>query len=832
MPKLPIDDLLPDLQRALEASRNAVLQAPPGAGKTTRVPLALLDADWLAGRNILMLEPRRLAARAAARFMAHSLGETAGETIGYRVRLDSKVGPHTRVEVVTAGILIRRLQHDASLEQVGLLVFDEFHERSLQADLALALCLDAQSALREDLRLLVMSATLDAGAVARLLGDAPLLTSEGRSYPVETRYRPTRSQFAREPRAFCEEVAQAVRVALEEERGSLLVFLPGEAEIRRVENALQAAGAGDTAILSPLYGQLSARAQDSAIQPAPAGQRKVVLATAIAETSLTIEGVRAVIDAGLTRLPRFDPNSGLTRLATVAVSRAAADQRRGRAGRLEAGVCYRLWSEHLHLQPQGTAEILDADLAGLVLELAGWGVRDASQLRWLDIPPAAHFAQARDLLRSLGALGDAGHITAHGRAVLELGTEPRLAHMMLRGRELGLGALACELAALLGERDPLSRAEAGDADIVQRLEWLRGIGTSRDIAQGLRKQMLDSAGRWLRQLGCERAANAYDDLGMAGILLACAYPDRIAQRRAAAGHRFLLSNGRGAFFSDAQPLAAQDYIVAAQLGDGREARIFLAAALERRHLLEYHGDLIREDACVEWDAAEQCVLARRRQRLGELVLTDGPWTKADPEAVRAVLLEGIGRAGSACLPWSDAARQLQARVGFLHRLWPQDWPDLGDAALMAGLQAWLAPWLDGMTRLVHLKRLDLHALLLAHLSWQQQRRLDELAPTHVPVPSGSRVRIDYGHETPVLAVRLQEMFGLSATPCIADGRVPLLLHLLSPARRPVQITQDLAAFWNGAYHDVKKELKGRYPKHHWPDQPLAAEATARTRPRR
>jgi len=831
MPSLPIDALLPELRGTLAKSPNAVLQAPPGAGKTTRVPLALLDADWLKGRKILVLEPRRLAARAAARFMARSLGEAVGQTVGYRVHLDNRAGPRTRVEVVTEGILTRMLQNDPALEQVGLVIFDEFHERSLQADLALALCLDVQSGLREDLRLLVMSATLDGAAIARLLGDAPLLTSEGRSYPVETHYRPLRARFAGEPRAFCAEVAQAVTVALREQTGSLLVFLPGEGEIRQVENALQGAAPGPDVVLAPLYGQLTAEAQDRAIQPPAAGQRKVVLATSIAETSLTIEGIRVVIDAGLTRVPRFDPNSGLTRLVTLPVSQAAADQRRGRAGRLEAGVCYRLWSEHLHLQPQSAAEILEADLAALLLELANWGVRDPGQLRWLDQPPAAHLAQAGELLRSLGALDGSGHITAHGRGMLEFGTHPRLAHMMLRGSELGVGALACELAALLGERDPLARVQAGDADLVLRLDWLHGSGADSGVAPGLRRQLQATAQHWLRRLGSGRAGPAHTDTAVAGVLLACAYPDRIAQRRGGADNRFLLSNGRGAFFSEPQPLAAQDYLVAAQLGDGREARIFLAAAIGLQELIDHHGALLEDRCFVDWDPAEQAVRSRCQRRLGELVLADREWRDADPEQLRAVLLQGIARAGSTCLPWSDAARQLQARVNFMHRLAPDEWPDLGDDALMACLPDWLGPWLEGMTRLAHLKRLDLQALLLTQLSWAQQQRLDELAPTHVRVPSGSRVRVDYGQPTPVLAVRLQEMFGLCDTPRIAGGRVPLLLHLLSPARRPVQITQDLAAFWNGAYHEVKKELKGRYPKHHWPDQPLQAEATARTRRR-
>ncbi len=832
-PALPIDALLPELRDTLARTSSAVLQAPPGAGKTTRVPLALLDADWLGDNRILMLEPRRLAARAAARFMAHSLGETVGGTVGYRVRTDSRVGPATRIEVVTEGILVRMLQADPALADVGLVLFDEFHERSLQAELGLALCLDSQGALREDLRLVVMSATLDGAAVARLLGDAPVLSSAGRSHPVETRYRPPRMPFTREPGAFFDEVARVIRIALREEGGSLLVFLPGAGEIRRVARVLEAADLGDDVMLAPLYGQLTAEAQDAAIQPAPAGRRKLVLATAIAETSLTIEGIRVVIDAGLMRLPRFDPNTGLTRLVTHPVSRAAADQRRGRAGRLQAGVCYRLWSQHLHLQPHAVPELREADLAGLVLELAHWGVRHTAQLRWLDEPPAAHIAQATQLLQKLGALDDGAQITAHGRALLELATHPRLAHMMLRGRSLGCGALACELAALLGERDPLSGTRAGDADVLLRLEWLRGVGTAERTSRGLQRQVRDAAQRWQRQLGCESPPADHADLALAGVLLAYAYPDRIAQRRAAAAdNRFLLSNGRGAWFADGQPLAADDYLVAVHLGGGREARIFLAAAVDLEQLLDHHGELIAEQWSVDWDAVEQCVQARRQLRLGALVLRDEPWQDADPEQLRSALLDGISRHGSACLPWSDAARELQARVAFLQRLAPGEWPDVGDAALMAGLQDWLSPYLQGMTRLAHLKRLDLRALLLARLSWEQQRRLDELAPTHIGVPSGSRVRVDYSQETPVLAVRLQEMFGLVDTPRIAGGRVPVLLHLLSPARRPVQITQDLATFWSGAYHEVKKELKGRYPKHQWPDEPLQAEPSAGTRRKR
>jgi len=829
MHTLPIVPLLPALRQTLAAACNAVLQAPPGAGKTTRVPLALLDADWLGDRKIIVLEPRRLAARAAARFMARSLGERVGETVGYRVRLDARVGPRTRIEVVTEGILTRRLQDDPALEDVGLVVFDEFHERSLQADLGLALCLDTQGVLRPDLRLLVMSATLDGASVARLLGEAPLLSSAGRGYEVDIRYRPIKSQYARERRRFCEEVSRTALGVLGEESGSLLVFLPGAGEIRQVEAALRAADPGEGVMLAPLHGQLAAALQDAAIQPAPPGRRKVVLATAIAETSLTIEGIRVVIDAGLMRRPRFDPNTGLTRLVTLPVSQAAAAQRAGRAGRLEPGVCYRLWPQHLHLLAHGTPEILEADLAPVVLELARWGVRDAAELRWLDPPSAAHLAQATQLLQQLGALDAGGRITAHGHAMRQLGVHPRLAHMMLGGRELGCGRLACELAALLEDRDPL---HTGDADIVPRIERLRGSGAGGEADRGMLRRLRELVGLWQRALRCEAAPADHGDLTMTGVLLAFAYPDRIAQRRTGADNRFLLSNGRGAVFLEAEPLAAADWIVAAHLDGAREARIFLAADIGREQLLNYHGALIGEQTFVVWDEREQAVQARRQQRLGELVVADEPWAEADAGAVQAALLAGIRRRGAGCLPWNDAARELQARIGFLQRLAPQDWPDVRDETLLATLENWLSPWLQGMTRLSQLRRLDLRTTLLAQLSWPQQRRLDELAPAMLTVPSGSRVRLDYRQETPVLAVRLQEMFGLTDTPCVAGGRVPVLLHLLSPARRPMQITRDLAAFWQGGYHEVKKELKGRYPKHHWPDDPLQAPPTAGAKRRR
>lgn len=846
MTGLPIEEVLPALRDALRAHPSAVLQAPPGAGKTTGIPLALLGEEWLGGRRILMLEPRRLAARSAARRMASLLGEAVGETVGYRVRLDTRVGPRTRIEVVTEGVLTRLLQSDPALEGVGLVIFDEFHERSLHADLGLALALQSRSLLREELRILVMSATLDGGAVAALLGSgagapgdaaeraAPIVTSHGREHPVETRYLKRRLDGPIEPA-----VVRTILAALEEEEGDILVFLPGAAEIRRVEARLAEAGPGPGTGVFPLHGNLPQEAQDRAIEPSRPGRRKVVLATSIAETSLTIEGVRVVIDSGLMRVPRFSPRTGMTRLETVPVSRASAEQRRGRAGRLGPGVCYRLWTEDAHRQlaPHGTPEILEAELAPLALELAAWGVSDPTELHWLDAPPAAACAQARELLAQLGALDADGTITPHGRRMAELALHPRLAHMVLRGAELGLGALACDLAALLSERDIL-RAESGvaEADLRLRLEAIRraddgrrSFGVGQVVDRGAVQRVRAEARHWRERLGLPPRG---DDIESAGLLLAFAYPDRIARRRPGAAGRYLLRNGRGAAFTEPQALAQEPWLVAAELDDqGRESRIFLAAPLEMEELERSFGEQIEEEAVIAWDREAQAVRARRRERLGALVLEDAPLPDPDPEAVAAALLEGVSREGLGLLPWSKAARQLQQRLIFLHRLDP-GWPDAADEALAASLGAWLGPHVYGVKSRSELERLELAAILEGLLPRERRRLLDEYAPTHLVVPSGSRVPIDYGDPAaPVLAVRLQEMFGLHETPRIARGAVPLTLHLLSPAHRPVQVTQDLASFWRSTYFEVKKDLKGRYPKHYWPDDPLEAVATRRTRPR-
>lgn len=814
---LPIEPLLPDLRATLARHTAAVLQAPPGAGKTTRVPLALVDEPWLAGRKIVVLEPRRLAARAAAKRMADMLGERVGETVGYRVRLDSAVGRRTRIEVVTAGVFLRQIQDDPGLDGVGAVFFDEFHERSLDVDLGLALVFDARQALRDDLRLLAMSATLEGEPIARLLGDAPILTSEGRRFPVETHY------LARDPTGRLDDtVATAIRRALGDDDGDLLVFLPGVGDIRRVEQRV-AEFAAATVDLVPLYSDLPLDLQDAAIRRGPPGRRKVVLATSIAETSLTIDGVRVVIDCGYMRVPRFDPGTGMSRLETVRVSRAAADQRRGRAGRQGPGVCHRLWTEPTDraLIAQTPPEILEADLAPLALELAAWGADDPGALAWLDPPPPAALASARDVLRRLAAIDASGAITEEGRQMVRLGIHPRLAHMLLRGKAIGLGALAADLAALLGERDIL-RAGERDVDLRHRVDLLRHRPRgAQAVAQVAR--------HWRRLLGIDGDAEPPSD--QAGVLVALAYPDRIAQRRAGTHGQFRLANGRGAILAESDPLAGREFLAVAALdGAGANARVFLAAPLSEADLRRSFADQIRVVDVIAWDSRELAVVSRRQRRLGEIVLDDAPLDAA-PERIMAAVLGGIRDLGLTALPWTRDLRGLQARVAFLRRLDGETWPDLSDGALTATMETWLAPYLSQITRRTHFERIDLAAALHAHLSWAQRKQLDAEAPTHVVVPSGSRIPIDYSSDTPVLAVRLQEMFGQAQTPAIGRDRVPLLLHLLSPAGRPVQVTRDLASFWAGAYRDVKRDLKGQYPKHFWPDDPLAAPPTRRAKPR-
>ena len=778
-----------------------------------------------------MLEPRRLATRAAARRMAQLRRERVGETVGFRVRGESRVGRGTRIEVVTEGILTRMLQSDSSLEGIGLVIFDEFHERSLDADLALALTLETRDVLRPELRVLVMSATLDGARVARLLGNAPVVTSEGRTFPVETRYVERRPDLRVE-----DAVASVVRRALASDEGDVLAFLPGTGEIRRTHELLTSQQLPADVRVLPLHGSLSADAQDDAILPSPRGSRKVVLATSIAETSLTIEGVRVVIDSGLSRVPRFSPRTGMTRLETVRVSQASADQRRGRAGRLTTGVCYRLWAEHEqhHLVAHTTPEILEADLAPVALELAAAGVADPATLRWLDAPPDAAYGQARELLAELGALDASGRVTPHGRRMADLPMHPRLAHMVVRADALGALPVACDLAALLSERDPI-RTDAGsapDADIETRLALIRGARDAGVRADGdaLRRIRLESERLRSAFAGSPRGAGSPVD---PGLLLAFAYPDRIGQLRAPRSGRFVLRNGNGATLASAQSLSDSPYIVAVEL-DGRrpESRIFLAASVDLADLEQHFGDQIVHEQEVAWDPQERAVIARDRERLGAIVLAERPLRDADPEAVADALLAGLRGEGIGALPWSDGARSLRERLAFLHAI-DASWPDVSDAALTETLGTWLAPHLGKARSLADVARVDLAGALLGQLPWDRRAAIDELAPTHIVVPSGSRIPVDYADATaPVLAVRLQEMFGLADTPRIARGTVPLTIHLLSPAHRPVQVTRDLAGFWRTSYFDVRKEMRGRYPKHHWPDDPMAAEPTRKAKPRR
>ncbi len=821
-PPLPIDRILPNVAAALAMQPASVVLAAPGAGKTTRIPLALLEAPWLAGKTILMLEPRRLAARMAAKRMSDTLGEGVGGTVGYRVRLESKVSARTRVEVVTEGILTRRLQTDSDLAGVGLLIFDEFHERSLDADLGLALALDVQRGLRPDLKILVMSATLDDQAVSQLLGGVPVIACDHRPFPVETRYldKPAGDDLTGE-------TVSLIRRALDEESGSILAFLPGEGEIRRAAAALGEAQLPKHVHVAPLFGALSPEDQQLAVDPPPPGIRKVVLATTIAETSLTIEGVRVVVDCGYKRAPRFDVSRGMTELATVRVSKAAAEQRRGRAGRLEPGVCYRLWTapEDRGLKAYDEPEMQQADLAPLVLDLAAWGVSDPASLAWMTQPPPGAVAQAQDLLRRLDALDAAGRITAEGKAMAALPLHPRLAHLVHRGHDLGFGNLACDTAALLAERDILVGTR--DPDLRLRLEAVIGRREGRVNHAALAR--VKAAARQIRGLVRKSGNDAAASAEQAGVLVALAYPDRIAQRRGQG--RYRLSGGGGAFVDPADPLAAQDFLAVADLdGAARDARIYLAAPITQTEIETAFSADIAEADDIAWDAREQIVQSRRQRRLGALILSDRPLAKADPVAVQAAMITGIRNIGLAALPWSDAARNVQQRVAVMRRAFPEEtWPDMSDTALTANLDQWLGPYLDGVTRRSHLANVDLTEALRSLLVWPQPQKLDELAPTHLTVPSGSHIAVDYSADGgPALHVKLQEVFGLRTTPSVAGGRVPVTLHLLSPARRALAVTRDLPSFWANIYPQVRGEMRGQYPRHIWPENPLEAQAVRRT----
>ena len=825
MNALPVLELLPQLRAVLATHPLTLLQAPPGAGKSTGLPLELLNEPWLAGGRILLLQPRRVAARAVAARLAATLNEAVGETVGLRVRFETKVSARTRIEVITEGVLTRRLQHDPELAGVGLILFDEFHERSLDADLALALVREVQGALRDDLRVLMMSATLDPMLPAKLGQDIPLIASLGRSFPVALHY------LSADPPDPAAAVAGAVSRALESDVGDVLAFLPGVAEIRRTLLSLRERHP-EVAIL-PLYGDLPLTEQNRAIAPDPA-RRKVVLATSIAETSLTIDGVRVVIDSGLTRTQQFDPGSGLSRLVTVRVTRDSADQRSGRAGRTAPGVAYRLWSERTQplLSASRPPEILGADLAPLVLDVAGWGANIA-ELPWLDAPPAPRVATAQGLLTELDALQD-GLITPQGRRLLDLPTHPRLAHLLSEGQRLNLGALAADVAALLEERDPLPRG-AG-SDLTRRVVALRQYRVNKrgegDTAILERAERLSRQWRSLLRVQPESHS---PDPEQVGRLLHLSYPERAAQLRPGSTDQYLLAGGQGVRLPEGDDLAGQPYIVAAHLDtasripNSGEGRIYLAAPLDSSVL---EAQAVSADM-VAWDSRTGTLTAARERRYGRLLLESKPLLQV-PEALRiqavrdAVQLEGLNS-----LNWTDDARQFQARVLSL-RVWRGDaWPDLSDAALLARLDDWLTPHLGNVRRREDLGKIHLLPALQALLPWPLPRELDELAPTHLEVPSGHRIRLEYrpGGEAPILAVKLQELFGLADTPAVNAGRNPVLLHLLSPARRPVQITQDLRSFWQSGYFEVRKDLRGQYPKHPWPDDPWTALPTRATKKR-
>lgn len=813
----PILEIIPELLQKLSVHPTVLLQAPPGAGKSTVLPLHLLDAPWLNGKKIIMLEPRRLAAKSVAERLAEELEEETGQRAGYRVRFESRVSDETRIEVVTEGILTRVLQEDNMLEGVGLLVFDEFHERSLQADLALALARQVQQYLREDLKILIMSATLDTDRIAAAMGNAPLVTSSGRQFPVEIRYASVESDQPLPAR-----VVPAVLKAIRETSGDILVFLPGSGEILRTQELIEADPLGARVVT--LYGDLPFRKQQEAILPSRDGTRKIVLATSIAETSLTIEGITTVVDSGWARVPRFNPNSGITRLETVRVTRDAAEQRAGRAGRLGPGVCYRLWIEttHRYLVDRRKPEILEADLASLVLELYAWGGHEVEKLDWITVPPPGSVAQARDLLKWLGAIDDKG-ITVRGKSMLRLPTHPRLAHMLLEARTPSEKALVCDMAAVIEEKDPLRR-EAG-TDIGLRIEllrkWRQGerVNAERSVMDRIEKL----SAQWRRLLKTE-ADNGMPGHYEVGRCLINAFPERVAQQKEVQGETYTLANGRVARLQDHDPLSHEKWLCIAQLDLGeKQGRIFSAAAVDSDDL----GPLAHDEVVVEWDNTAQKVNASARRMVGGLILKSISSPSLDEIKKNQLLFEKLREHGLNWIDWPESSRDLQSRIQSL-RLWRPDeqWPDVSEEHLLNTVEDWMTPYLSGLSRLSELRKLDTNGMLLGLIPWQLQSRLDQLVPARLEVPSGSLIKVRYHMDgsSPVMEVRLQELFGMARTPTVNEGKVSIVMHLLSPGYKPVQVTKDLGNFWHNTYHEVRKELRMRYPKHSWPEDPWTAEA--------
>ncbi len=852
MPKLPINNVLPDIKKTLKAHNRVVLQAPPGAGKTTAVPIALLDQAWLQSKQIIMLEPRRLAARNAAARMAFLLGEKVGQRIGYQIRQDNCFSDKTKILVVTEGILTRKLQADPELKNTALVIFDEFHERNLHADLSLALCLQSQQIIREDLKILVMSATLNTEAISGLLSGAPIIQSEGRSFPVEVHHL-DKSIKQNEPRELLAALSSKVKHVIKNHDDNCLVFLPGVKEINQLAgqiNTFLKTESISNILLAPLHGSLSKQQQDQAIATTADGIRKIVLATNIAETSLTIDGINCVIDSGMERTLQYNPSSGMNRLITQNISQDSAVQRAGRAGRLSAGVCYRLWTEQQQqrLLKHATAEILHSDLSSLILELANWGVRQPDELQWLDTPPDSASEQAKELLRQLNAIDNKGNISQHGRDMLRLGTHPRLAHMMLKAATLQQAYLACLLASLLSEKDLFLANAEKSYDIHDRLNILRSIQSSNKNPHGIDsqqcKRIIQSADdffRRLKQNTKQSLQKNYDD-EFAGILLAFAYPDRIAKQRSPDKPAYLLSNGKGASIPPFLQHHLHEYLVVANLDAGQgEAKIYLASEISEQQLQDYFSDHIKHTESITWNETQQRVEAKQSSYIGKIVLHEKLVTPENRDGVLHCLINAIKETGLQCFNWSPQADNLKQRVQFINshaennpalKKQPGDepLPDFSEQSLLDTLTDWLLPYLKNENSFKQIQKLDMHALLLNQLSWQQQQLIEKLAPEKISVPSGSSIKIDYSEPlTPVLAVRLQEVFGMYQTPTLLNGQVKLMMHLLSPARRPMQVTQDLNSFWQTTYHQVKKELRGKYKRHYWPDDPFTAQATSKTK---